>query len=299
MKTVQIVEIPLPKNWPRYIKSSILQTISLASTVFISVCGWAAKGTDKLIRLRVELEQARSEIALLKEELSVKDSRFKRVDPHRRPYYRPIERMRILKLKAARGWSNQQAAVAFLLNGQTISSWLRRVDEEGESSLLHLPGPVNKFPDFIRYIVCQLKLFFPLMGYERIARILARAGFHLGATTVRRMLKRDEPLADVMEQVEERITTRVVTANYPNHVYHLDLTVVPTRAGFWIPWLPFSLNQAWPFCWWVAVVVDHFSRFIVGFAVFPKRPSALGVCDFLERVIHKVERGPKYTTGSL
>jgi len=40
---VQIVEIPLPKNWPRYIKSSILQTISLASTVFTSVCGWAAK----------------------------------------------------------------------------------------------------------------------------------------------------------------------------------------------------------------------------------------------------------------
>ena len=63
------------------------------------------------------------------------------------------------------------------------------------------------------------------MGNERIARILARAGLHLGATTVRRMLKSDEPLADVMEQVEERNTTRVVTAKYPNHVYHVDLTL--------------------------------------------------------------------------
>ena len=59
-----------------------------------------------------------------------------------------------------------------------------------------MPEPVNKFPEFVRYIVGQLKLFFPVMGYERIARILAREGLHLGPTTVRRMLKSDEPLAD-------------------------------------------------------------------------------------------------------
>ncbi len=108
------------------------------------------------------------------------------------------------------------------------------------------------------------------------------------------MLNIDEPLADVQEQVEERITTRVVTAKYPNHVYHVDLTVVPTRAGFWVPWLPFSLDQAWPFCLWVAVVVDHFSRLIVGFAVFPKHPSAIDICDFLDRAVRRVGRGLKY-----
>jgi transposase InsO family protein len=119
-------------------------------------------------------------------------------------------------------------------------------------------------PRFVRYIVGQLKLFFPMMGFERIARILARAGLHLGATTVRRMSKSDEPPADVKEQVEERITRRVVTAKYPDHVYPVDPTVVPTRAGFRVPWLPMSLHQGWPFCWWMAV-------------------------------IHKVGRGPKYT----
>jgi len=46
-----------------------------------------------------------------------------------------------------------------------------------------MPEPVNKFPEFVRYIVGQLKLFFPVMGYERIARILAREGLHLGPTT--------------------------------------------------------------------------------------------------------------------
>jgi hypothetical protein len=42
----------------------------------------------------------------------------------------------------------------------------------------------------------------------------------------------------------------------------LELTnsAVPTSAGFWTSWLPFSFAQSKPFCWWVAVVVDHWSR---------------------------------------
>ncbi len=125
----QITDIPLPKRWPEHIKSAVLHTISLASMVFTSARGWAAKRADRLVRLQAELNETKSEITLLREELSIKDARFGRVHSHRRPYYRPIERMRILKLKAARGWSTRQAATAFVLNEQTISSWLRRVDE--------------------------------------------------------------------------------------------------------------------------------------------------------------------------
>ena len=60
----------------------------------------------------------------------------------------------------------------------------------------------------------------------------------------------------------------MVTAKRINHVWHVDLTLVPTRLGFWAPWLPFSLAQCWPFGYWVAVVIDHFSRRAMGFAVF-------------------------------
>jgi len=97
---IQITEIPLPKTWPEHVKSVVLHAISLASTVFTAAHGLAAKRIDKLVRLQAELETAISETALLKKELSIKDARFERVHPHRRPYYRPIERMRILKLKA-------------------------------------------------------------------------------------------------------------------------------------------------------------------------------------------------------
>jgi len=35
---------------------------------------------------------------------------------------------------------------------------------------------------------------------------------------------------------------------------------VPTGSGFWTAWLPFSLPQCWPFCWWIAAVIERFVR---------------------------------------
>ena len=62
------------------------------------------------VQLLAELERAKTEIALLAEELGIKDTRWSRVPPRRRPYYSPILRMRILRLKAARSWSSSQTA---------------------------------------------------------------------------------------------------------------------------------------------------------------------------------------------
>jgi transposase InsO family protein len=63
----------------------------------------------------------------------------------------------------------------------------------------------------------------------------------------------------------------------------VDLTTVPTTLGFWIPWLPFALPQAWPFCWWVGIAIDHCSRRAMGFGVFRRQPSASAVREFLAR----------------
>lgn len=68
-------------------------------------------------------------------------------------------------------------------------SWMGRVDEEGPAALVQLPVPVNKFPDFVWYMVQRLKALCPTLGKVKIAQTLARAGLHLGATTVGRMLK--------------------------------------------------------------------------------------------------------------
>ena len=95
--------------------------------------------------------------------------------------------------------------------------------------------PVNKFPDFVRYIVRQMKAYFPRLGRVRIAQVLARTGLHLGATTVRRMWEKEDTGAEESVQLleTEAEKPRVVTAKYPGHVWNVDLTVVPTKAGFW------------------------------------------------------------------
>ncbi len=74
----------------------------------------------------------------------------------------------------------------------------------------------------------------------------------------------------------------------------MDLTVVPTTPGFWVPWIPFSKLQRWPFCWWVAVVIDQFSRRVVGFALFTKPPTSTEVCAFLDRVAKRTGTKPKH-----
>ena len=69
------------------------------------------------------------------------------------------------------------------VNEQTIIAWMKRVDEEGEHAFLQVIEPVSKFPDFVRSIVRRLKTFFPGLGKEKIAQVLARAGLHIGVTT--------------------------------------------------------------------------------------------------------------------
>ena len=57
---------------------------------------------------------------------------------------------------------------------------------------------------------------------------------------------------------------------------------------------PFAWLQRWPSCYWLAVVVGHFSRRAVGFAVFLQRPTAKDVNAFLGRTIRAVGGKPRY-----
>ena len=157
-----------------------------------------------------------------------------------------------------------------------------------------MPVPVNKFPDFTRYIAQRLKTLCPTMGKVKIAQTLARAGLHLGTTTVGRMLKQKPCHRPPFVAPEPADEERIVTAKYPNHVWHVDLTVVPTGAGFCCSWLPMALPQHWPFCHWMAIAVDHFSRRVMGVAAFENQPNCRAVCGFLGRTIAKTKNTPKY-----
>jgi hypothetical protein len=104
------------------------------------------------------------------------------------PFARHLRRPRSATPRA-RGWTLEKTARVFLVDLQTLLIWMRRLDEQGERVLIQTVEPVNRYPDFVRNLVRQLKRLFPAMGYERMAQVLARAGLHLGAMTIRRMVR--------------------------------------------------------------------------------------------------------------
>jgi putative transposase len=287
-------QIHLPKHWTSHVKSAVLHVISLARFSITYSRSWAANSINARVRLATEVSRLKEQVALLCEELRIHNTRMGQIPPHRRPFYPPRERLAILELKAACSWSLAQTAKRFLVTPETISSWMKRVDEQGPDALVQLPVPVNRFPDFVRYIVQRLKILCPMLGKKKIAEALARAGLHLGATTVGRMLQEPSRPKPTYESQPDPGSHRVVTSKYPNHLWSVDLTVAPTLSGFWTSWIPFSLPQCWPFCYWVAIVEDHFSRRIMGVTSFTMQPNSVKVRSFLGQTIHRTGSRPRH-----
>ena len=63
--------VPLPKQWSKHVRSGIVHAVALASVAIFYARGRAASER----RLLARLDQAHSEIALLREELDIKDGR--------------------------------------------------------------------------------------------------------------------------------------------------------------------------------------------------------------------------------
>ena len=311
MATLATLQVQrLPKAWTKHVRAGVLNVISLAHFAIVHARGCAMNSSIPRVRLVAELEEARAEIALFQEELRIKDARLAKIDPRHRPHYPPTERLAILELRAARAWSAAETARRFYVEPATIALWMKRLDDGGETALVKTPEPVNRFPEFVRHIVKALRATSPFMGKKRIAQTLARCGLHLAATTVKRMLRERKgkrpssatatspPMAS-SDCIAAQAARKPVIARGLHLVWQMDLTVVPTRAGLWAPWIPFALPQRWPFCWWTAVVIDHFSRYVVGDAVFPKQPTSFEVRTFLARAIKTTEHSPKYLVTDL
>jgi len=189
--------------------------------------------------------------------------------------------------------------------------WQALLDEQGEQALLQLRRPVNRMPELVTTIVRDLSAKFPSFGNRRLAQLVARAGLWVSATTVATMRKtpttpkpEPEPEPEAAEQQSSRaaeqqaapppaVSRRAVTAKAPNHVWHVDLTILPT-GGFWVPWLPFSLPQVWPFCFWLGVVLDHCSRSVVAWQLFRKQPTGEEVVALFETGRKRAGATPKH-----
>ncbi len=97
--------LPLPRGWPRRVRSAVIQVISLAGTSMAATRGWAAASMNRSLRQRAENDRLEQEIHLMREEIRIKDARMHHLEAQKRPHYPPTERLAILELRAARSWS--------------------------------------------------------------------------------------------------------------------------------------------------------------------------------------------------
>ncbi len=73
--------IHLPRGWPRRVKSAMLHVVALAQYAVAFTRSWAVDGRITRVRLKAENAELQQQVALLREEMRIKDARMKRVDP--------------------------------------------------------------------------------------------------------------------------------------------------------------------------------------------------------------------------
>jgi len=295
---VPLESLRIPIDWPAHLKSALIHAVAFAHTAMVNACSFAQNVTNPRLQREAEIARLQMENARKDEQINLLLSRFSRIPHHERPHYKPHERFRALLLKALCGWSQSQAASALLVEPLTIHLWEKKLHEEGEPGFLDIGAPVNRFPDYVGVLVTRLKALCPMFGKVKIAQVLARAGVHFAVSTIKRKLGQDDgstpdPDTDATVKSEEE-TDLVVTARYPNHVWHVDLTVMPTLPGFWVPWSPLACLQCWPFCWWLFVVLDHHSRRIMKTGLFKNQPSSEEVCSALDAAACDAGQYPKH-----
>jgi transposase InsO family protein/DNA-binding transcriptional regulator YiaG len=281
-------KIPLPQGWSALVLLALLHVVTLARLAILNARNWPDGSECDGLRLWADNDRLKCEIAMLERELAVKEARFHRLAPKKRPEYLPAERLEILLIKTMRGINTMQLAQRFQVTVQSVRRWLRGV--KSGNGVVCLPDKMTRYPDYLRHIIQQLKMYCPLLGRFKMADILARVGLHISASTVRRIIY--EPPVVMAEPVKPN--PRILKSNDPNHIWSADLTLVPTDHGFWLPVPPNAMPQEHPYCYHVLNVIDHFSRRYMGLAVFPKNPTAQEVVAAIKRICAGNDIMPRY-----
>ena len=135
--------------------------------------------------------------------------------------------------------------------------------------------------------VRRLKAVCPSLGKVKIAQCLAHAGLHLGATTVGRMLNCPTTAATEPDPCAAEGRSAIRRAHCYGQTSEPRLARRSYRCadgdGFLLRVVSPTLPQKWPFSYWLAVVVDHYSRRAMGVTAVKEQPTSADVRSFWPR----------------
>ena len=76
------LDADFPAAWPECFRPAMLHVVSLAQWAIIHARSWCTDTKIARVRLASELDQARNEVMVLKEEIRIKDARMARCQPN-------------------------------------------------------------------------------------------------------------------------------------------------------------------------------------------------------------------------
>ena len=238
-----------------------------------------------LLRLMIQRDHAVTESALLRRELDVLRASRQSLAPHRRPDYPPEQRLAIIQLMRLRDWNVKTAAKRFVIHHNTLRPWIKELEGKGGSSLLDGAVVWNRLDDAVRWAAREIRRLCPEpeFGTRTIARHLLRAGIQISRSTVQRLLREPEvekasrkPRPPMEEPVGIK-PDRLLTPRKPNQVWHSDITQFRILC----------------FTFFVAAVLDGFSRKIMGLKVYARTPCARNMAALIRSAAARHGR-PKF-----
>ena len=126
-KSDDLDRLPLPKSWPKLAKRALVLVNSMLKVSFDIELGFRLDCASHHAREHAEHERLRLDSGSGREVLGLISTRFRRLDPRKRPLYTKAERLRILGLKALNGWTAVKTGELFLLDQKTVYRWMKEL----------------------------------------------------------------------------------------------------------------------------------------------------------------------------
>jgi len=258
---------------------ALLDTARLLGLTFGIQIAQARDSGDPARALMARINELEAQLHGAEQTIRILQLRLDRIRPRRRPHYEPEARFQILSLKSLLGRTTAEVAQLFRLAPNTVDRWeaelRRRPNARTVGAAVRTRPPLRSFDEAFRRFVKTLAAL-GVAGNEGIARLLLREGYRISARTVGRIRKerRTPPLPPDAAPISKPVITR-----YPNHVWMMDVTAIPSLFGL----VPFRL----------AGVLDGFSRMPLLMRLHLGEPSAADMAALLQAAVARFGQ-PRY-----